>query len=331
MTPIGLDVGQTDGQLSLIDPFIVDRADKEYGPRRSEEDSGAIVMMEPKDSSKRAASRPPNKDGDSPYAKRQRSLIDAEVDELFGGSTGGVAIGGSSESDSMAESIEKVMNALINESKAEDLTLKELYQQASMPASGSISMMDALADMNQNFAALQDRHAVVVHKNQEMSSELNRLLTANQKLMVQGGAAQVLSEKNQQISNQERYILDLQQYYGFMLNQAEDHVRAISARDLLLRERHTTIQALQRRVEELEWFVEHYPACLKNNNALIQKQEQKIQELEQENLEFSGVTINNTMLKGELFHYGRRIMDLKAENRRLIAENVKLGGQSDHV
>lgn len=113
MKPAGLDFGRTDGQLSLMDPFL-NNADKGLGPRRPwEMNDGALVMMEPKDNNKRAASRPPNNDGGSPDAKRQRSLTEAEIDELFGGPAGGVPIDGHSESASMAESVEEVMNALI--------------------------------------------------------------------------------------------------------------------------------------------------------------------------------------------------------------------------
>lgn len=367
MTPAGLDFGRTDGQLSLIDPFL-NNADKNLGPRRPWEiNDGALIMMETKDNNKRAASRPPNNDGGSPDAKRQRSLTEAEIDELFVGPSGGVPIDGHSESASMVESTQEVLNALIHERKAKGLTLQELYEQASklieeddalkaqqaevhvkewlvgqpppnqqvpgpsvtsVPAADSISMMDAIEIMNQDLVDLQDRHANVVRINQGMTATIDHLQSVNQKLTLQGGFAQVLSDKNQQISNQQCQIHELQQYYGFMLNQAQDNVRAILAKDRVLRQQNTDIGALHRRVEELERFTQHYPALVKSNDIHIEQQKQTIDLLQRQVRENSDAAINNMMLKSDLFNLGSRYRTLMAENVRLTDENAKLGGHS---
>lgn len=182
-------------------------------------------------------------------------------------------------------------------------------------------MMDAIRD-------LQDRHSNVVRINQGMIATIDHLQSVNLKLMLQGGAAQVLSEKNQQISNQQCQLYELQQYYGFMLNQTQDSVQIIKAKDRVLRQQNTEIGALQRRIEDLERYVQYYPATLKNSDTLIVQQIQTIQQLQHQARENSDAAINNMLLKSDLFNLGSRYRTLMTEHADLKIENAKLGGHS---
>ncbi|QDS75969.1 hypothetical protein FKW77_003782 [Venturia effusa] len=230
VTPLGLDLGQDDGQISLTDPFIMTIADMDHGPLTTAISGDALVKSEPEEGNKRVASTSSDNDSGSPLPKRRRSLVEEEVNH----------------------------NAR------------------------SASMHAALEIINQEYNDMQNRHALAVSKNEEMSSKINVLLSVNQTLTLQGVSAEVLSQKNQQITNQIRLIQDLQQYNGSMLSQLQYYDQAIIARDRVLRERHMTIQALQGRVEELERFIQYYPALIKSSDAQIQQQGRKIQELEQQ-------------------------------------------------
>ncbi|KAE9982483.1 hypothetical protein EG328_010873 [Venturia inaequalis] len=192
--PFGIDVGQSDGQISLSDPFW-NTADKNIGPRSEESNAVDLIKME------------------------------SVKEELY------------------EQAFERIKEEEPEEAQPDLI---------SHFATGPVSLMDAVAVLNGDLVDLHNRHAIVIRENQEMSSMIDYLQDINHKLMLPGGAAQYLSEKNQQITNQIELIQYLRQCRDSTMTQLQIKDQEGSARNRVVYQQDAEIIALHRRNEELE-------------------------------------------------------------------------------